>query len=376
MLVLRTMRITEAPRPRLVPEWELYGSGSRKNIKFVVQQTWDFRLLMAIFGEDVVCVDGLEKISSVATENEMFSCELPDQAEDLQVRLAINGTDGRMTVLSNALTIVQDHLARLRSMSANQTADSSTDALSFALLSPFEIFYGAIDYQASGVNIEMEVHDARAGEVKGCLLSAARFPLSTLKATKESDSLISCRLGPQLLSRLSSSQVTLLNISLYATDIPETTPAQLSVPVHARRPISISTLAPATLIVPSAQSGGHKLPLRVYGDFRTLVEYDLASPAGFSEIQVRLWPDEETAAITVQEVRPNFLQASIAAHTLIGVGEERGVEVVLSDGHGRSLVLAKAGGLRLEQGYTVVDWRPRQLTQERGSKLELIPIEL
>lgn len=91
---------------------------------------------------------------------------------------------------------------------------------------------------------------------------------------------------------------------------------------------------------------------------------------------MQLWPYEEAAAITVTEVRPEFVQASISAATLIGVGEDRGVEVVLKDAQGQSLVVARAEGLKIEQGYTVIDWRPRQLTQEKGSRMAVVPIEV
>ena len=91
---------------------------------------------------------------------------------------------------------------------------------------------------------------------------------------------------------------------------------------------------------------------------------------------MQLRPYEEAAAITVTEVRPEFVQASISAATLTGVGEDRGVEVVLKDAQGQSLVVARAEGLKIEQGYTVTDWRPRQLTQEKGSRMAVVSIEV
>jgi hypothetical protein len=56
-LVIRRFTIIEAIRPLIMSEQDIYASGSRSWVKLVVREAWDFRLLMAIYDTDVVCVD-------------------------------------------------------------------------------------------------------------------------------------------------------------------------------------------------------------------------------------------------------------------------------------------------------------------------------
>lgn len=83
----------------------------------------------------------------------------------------------------------------------------------------------------------------------------------------------------------------------------------------------------------------------MYGDFRSLVENDLGLQNSQAQLSVKMSPHEEAAVINIEEIRSNFVQVSILAHTIAGIGGTTSVRVVIEGDHEQYLTIANKDGL-------------------------------
>lgn len=146
-----------------------------------------------------------------------------------------------------------------------------TVALKYELQSEARIYLGALDYESNGVEIQVKVEDNRAEEVKGCLLSADGFPLSSLKTIlDQADSVISCQLPPRLLDHLKSKKIYHANISIYTSSLPPTVPTGHQLLITLYHPFTINSVFPNPVyIIPSRTA--HQITISLSGHFDSLI---------------------------------------------------------------------------------------------------------